>query len=166
VAMLEDFIRSIHDLLSVKEVTRLRYYRGHSMSSRVATEKNGTLRIRKSRYNHSLRVAYLSYTIAGILRQDRAKAARAGLLHDCGLHPGSKESTTTQMLKHSLRSALIARNIGEDEQVVRAINSHMFPLNLRFSPSSWLSFIVWLADKIDGVFEFISLSTVLDKVLN
>ena len=165
-AMRESFIRSIRDLLSTEEVTHLRHIRGHSVSSRVVVEKNVALGIRKSRFGHSLRVAYFSYAIAGLLRYDKVRAARAGLLHDCGLRPGSKESTTTQMLKHPLRGALIARKMGEDEQIVRAINSHMFPLNFRFSPSSRLSFIVWLADKIDGVLEFISLSTVLDKVLN
>jgi uncharacterized protein len=164
--MIKGFASEIKDLLSKKEVIRLRYYPGHRMSHRFPQNKNRICESKRTRLNHSLRVAYISYTLARILRINRRKAARAGLLHDCGFDPDSNEPPVTQVVKHPSRGAIIASKLGESQDIVRAISSHMFPLNARSPPSSGQSLIIWFADKMDSFMEFIGLSVLLDKRIN
>jgi uncharacterized protein len=164
--MSEDFTNQIRDLLSRNEVIRMAYYPGHSVSHRFPREINRIAGLKKGRLNHCLRVGYLSYTLARILRVNKRIAARAGLLHDCGFIPDSAQNPMTQVVKHSSRGAEIARRLGEPQETVKAIFSHMFPLNLRNPPSSVQSLVLWLADKMDSFLEYIDLSVLLDKRIN
>ncbi|WXG42525.1 MAG: HD domain-containing protein [Promethearchaeati archaeon SRVP18_Atabeyarchaeia-1] len=157
----------IADLLKTKEVSRMAYYPGHRVHHRSLMKgENGATFAKKIRLNHCLRVAYICYTVAGILGLDRGISARAGLLHDCGLDPRSSEPRIVQILRHASRGALISHRLGESYEVSKAIYSHMFPLNPRFPPSSGISLVLWFADKLDAVLETLSFSTVLDKTLN
>jgi uncharacterized protein len=164
--MSKDFAKQIRDLLSKKEVIRLNYYPGHRMSHRFPDGKDRIYQSKRTRLKHSLRVAYISYTLARILRINKRTAARAGLLHDCGFDPDLTESPVIQVVKHPSRGAMIARKLGERQDVFRAISSHMFPLNARSPPSTGQSLILWFADKMDSFLEFIGLSVLLDKRIN
>jgi putative nucleotidyltransferase with HDIG domain len=164
--MFEDFNSQIRDLLSRDEVIRLAYYPGHRVSHRFPKDKSSMVHSRKRRLNHSLRVSYISYTLARFFRINRRNTARAGLLHDSGFNPDSAEHSMTQVVKHASRGAEIARNRGEPQEIVNAISSHMFPLNPRTPPSSGLSLILWFADKIDSFLEYLGLSIILDKRIN
>jgi putative nucleotidyltransferase with HDIG domain len=161
--MSEDFANQIRDLLSRKEVLRLAYYPGHRVSHRFPKDKNDLAKSKRKRLNHSLRVAYISYTLARFLRANRRNTARAGLLHDSGFNPDSTEHPIAQVVNHASRGAKIAQKQGEPKEIVKAISSHMFPLNPRNPPSSGLSLILWLADKLDSFLEYIGLSFLLDK---
>lgn len=164
--MSEDFANQIRDLLSKNEVIRMAYYPGHRVSRRFPRGKNGIAELKRRRLNHCLRVGYLSYALARILRVNKRIAARAGLLHDCGFNPDSAQSPIAQVVKHSSRGAEIARRLCEPQETVKAISSHMFPLNLRNPPSSVQSLILWFADKMDSFLEYIGLSVFLDKRIN
>jgi putative nucleotidyltransferase with HDIG domain len=104
--------------------------------------------------------------LAGIFGIDKRAAARAGLLHDCGLDPKSHLSRIAQILRHASTGALISHQLGESDKVARAIYSHMFPINPRRPPATGTSLVLWFADKMDAVLETISFSPVLDKILN
>jgi putative nucleotidyltransferase with HDIG domain len=136
------------------------------MPHRSPNDKNSISQSNRTRLNRSLRVAYISYMLARVLRINKRTTARAGLLHDCGFDPGLTEPPVTQVVKHSSRGAIIARKLGERQDIVRAISSHMFPLNARSLPSSGQSLILWFADKMDSFPEFIGLSVLLDKRIN
>jgi putative nucleotidyltransferase with HDIG domain len=165
--MLRDFMKEIADLLQREEVIRMIHYPGHRVYHRSSMRgRNGTIYSKKLRLNHCLRVAYLSYTMAGIFGFDKRVAARGGLLHDCGFDPKSHGSRIVQILRHASRGALISHQLGEADEVSRGIYSHMFPMNPRSPPATGTSLILWFADKIDAVLETISFSTVLDKILN
>ena len=164
--MSEDFTAKIRDLLSKREIIRLAYYPGHRVTHRFPKDKKSIVHSKKKRLNHCLRVAYISYALARFLRVNRRNAARAGLLHDCGFNPDSHEHSMSQVVKHASRGAEIARNLGEPQQIVEAISSHMFPLSPLNPPSSGQSLILWLADKIDSFLEYVGLSILLDKRIN
>jgi putative nucleotidyltransferase with HDIG domain len=165
--MLKDFMEKIADLLPKKEVIRMQYYPGHRVHHRSSMNgKNGAIYTKKVRLAHCLRVAYLSYAMAGTLGLDKKMSARAGLLHDCGFNQRSPESRIADIFEHPKRGALISNRLGEPYEVSEAIRSHMFPLNPRFPPRSGTALVLWLADKFDAILEIISFSTVLDEKLN
>lgn len=160
-------MKQIADLLPRREVIRMTHYPGHRVYHRSAMQgRSGAIYSKKLRINHCLRVAYFSYSLARMLGLNKRIAARAGLLHDCGFDPGSREPRVAQILRHASRGALLSRELGETHEVSRAIYSHMFPLNPRSPPATGMSMILWLADKVDAVLETFSFSTALDKILN
>jgi len=161
--MSQDFAKQIRDLLSRNEVIRLAYYPGHTLLHGFPKDRKAIAQSRKNRLKHSLRVAYISYTFARFLGANRRNTARVGLLHDCGLDPDSAEHHIIQLVKHSSRGAKIARRLGEPREISEAILSHMYPINPRNPPSSRQSFILWFADKIDSILEYVGLSNLLDK---
>lgn len=161
--MSEDFANQIRDLVSKNEVIRLAYYPGHRLSHRFSRDKSRIAQSKRKRLNHSLRVAYISYTLARFLRTNKRNTARAGLLHDCGFNPDSAEHPITQVVKHASKGAEIACKQNEPQEIVKAISSHMFPLNPRNPPASGQSLILWFADKMDSFLEYIGLSVLLDK---
>ena len=102
-----------------------------------------------TRYEHSIRVSYLSYKIAKINNLDYITAARAGLLHDFFNNEGSSmierfKSTFTHP-SIAVENAKEVFNITEKESKI--IRSHMFPVNLTL-PRSIEAWIVTVADKI------------------
>jgi putative nucleotidyltransferase with HDIG domain len=156
--MLADFISKIRDLLTRDEIKRVAHYPGHKLSHHSPKHTGSTVSIRKQRLGHCIRVSYFAYRLASIVGANKGTSARAGLLHDCGFDPESCESPFIQVVEHPLRGAKIAHRLGEPEEVVSAVFSHMFPLNIRHPPSSLESFVVWLSDKVASVLEFFGLA--------
>lgn len=112
-----------------------------------------------TRYEHSIRVSYLSYKIAKKNNLDYITTARAGLLHDFFNNEGSSmferfKSTFTHP-SLAVENAKEIFNITEKESKI--IRSHMFPINLTL-PRSMEAWIVTISDKIVFLKE-ISLST-------
>ena len=79
-----------------------------------------------SKYEHSLRVAKLSYRLGRIFKADLRSISRAGLLHDFFLGT-RKESPQNSYLRHPVTASNNAKkyfNITEKER--EAIKTHMF----------------------------------------
>jgi len=112
------------------------------------------------RASHSLRVAFLSYVIARLFRADQRVCARAGLLHDVGYE--AEEGVLEATLKHSGRSVRIARGLGESWAVLKAIEGHMFPLEM--PPRSLEGLIVWFSDKLDALLELLHFSGPIERM--
>ncbi len=79
-----------------------------------------------SKYEHSLRVAKLSYKLSKIFKADNRVAARAGLLHDF-FFGTRKEKPENSYLNHPITASENARkyfNVSDIE--AEAIKTHMF----------------------------------------
>ncbi|HOZ53843.1 MAG TPA: HD domain-containing protein [Bacilli bacterium] len=110
-----------------------------------------------SRLNHSLRVSYLSYSIAKKLKCDSKVAAEAGLLHDFFLE---KEGNNIKGFKLIFTHPKIAKENAKvlfnvDDKVQNVIETHMFPFSLSV-PASKEAWIVSTIDKVVAVSEFSS----------
>ena len=140
---INEFKEYVNDLLQDKQlINRIIDYPAHRFSDH--TSKYGT-----GRLAHCLRVSFLCYKLANVLKLNRKACARAGFLHDIGY--GTDESPGMQVIMHSFYSAEIARNRNEMD-VAEIIESHMFPLGR--VPKSREAFILWIVDKIDAIFDF------------
>lgn len=79
-----------------------------------------------SKYEHSIRVAKLSYNLSRIFKVDRKATVRAGLLHDF-FFGTRKEKPENSYLRHPVTASLNAKkyfNVSELES--EAIKTHMF----------------------------------------
>ena len=79
-----------------------------------------------SKYEHSIRVAKLSYNLSKIFKADKKVTARAGLLHDF-FFGTRKEKPENSYLRHPVTASLNAQkyfNVSELES--EAIKTHMF----------------------------------------
>ena len=79
-----------------------------------------------SKYEHSIRVAKLSYNLSKIFKVDRKATARAGLLHDF-FFGTRKEKPENSYLRHPVTASINAKkyfNVNELES--EAIKTHMF----------------------------------------
>lgn len=108
-----------------------------------------------TRYNHSVRVAYISYTLSKLLGCDVKSTIRAGALHDFFLVRDDKNiaTSTKMLLEHpsiAKENAITFFGINEKEQNI--IESHMFPIS-NVMPKSKEAWIVTLSDKIVAMFE-------------
>ncbi|RLI12687.1 hypothetical protein DRO33_02285 [Candidatus Bathyarchaeota archaeon] len=140
----------ISDIISSGILDRLRGYPSHSLTG------SG------DRVLHSLRTAYLAYRLARILGADPRACARAALLHDVGYD--ASRGLLRAILEHAGSSARIALEFGEDDEVVRAIRDHMFPVSGR-PPLGRVSLIIWLVDKVDSIMELLGLTRWLDRAV-
>ncbi len=108
-----------------------------------------------SRLDHSLRVSYLSYSIAKKLKCNTKVAAQAGLLHDFFLE---KEGNNIRGIKLIFSHPKIAKENAKvlfdvDDKVQNVIETHMFPFSLAL-PASKEAWIVSTMDKVVAVAEF------------
>ena len=101
-----------------------------------------------SRYDHSLRVAGMTYKISKLLKQDYVSATRAALLHDFFINEDFHFENSFDKTKNHAGVALKnsethfhLNNLEKD-----AIISHMFPLNLKM-PSTKEGITISLIDK-------------------
>ncbi len=79
-----------------------------------------------SKYEHSLRVAKLSYKLGRLFRGDLRVAARAGLLHDF-FFGTRKEKPENSYLRHPVTAASNAkRYFNVTDKEAEAIKTHMF----------------------------------------
>lgn len=148
-----DYIFLINDILNSKEFNKLKSIVHH-----------GT-----TRYTHSIRVSYLSYKIAHLLKLNYKSVAKAGLLHDFFLSDvgRSSKSRVLSTFTHPKKASQNAKDyFGITEKEKNIIESHMFPfcLTLPIYSESW---VVILSDKLIGVCEFIiNISKNLRHVIN
>lgn len=111
-----------------------------------------------TRYNHSVRVAYMSYTLCKILGCDEKSVIRAGALHDFFLERNDKNiaTSTKMLLEHpSIAKENAINYFGINDKEQNIIESHMFPLS-NVAPKSKEAWVVTLSDKIVAMFEGIS----------
>jgi len=138
-----EFLSYIEDLLRDGElIDRISNYPSHRLSDHAKKTNGGRL-------DHCLRVAYMSYKLAEILKLNKRKCSRAGLLHDCGY--GTNESAGIQFLRHSFYGSEIARKQKEWD-VARIVESHMFPVGT--APNSVEAIVLWVVDKVDAILDF------------
>ena len=108
-----------------------------------------------TRFNHSVKVAYLSYKLSKMLGFDTTAATRAGILHDFFLERDDKNivTETKMLINHPLiakKNAIKYFGVNEKEQNI--IESHMFPIS-NIAPKSKEAWMVSLSDKIVAAFE-------------
>lgn len=105
-----------------------------------------------NRYDHSLRVAILSYFITKKLNLDYEKTARAALLHDFFLEENEGKSPRVKiknLINHPLYAVNNAGKYFELSDIEKdIITSHMFPVSYKV-PKYLESWIVDFVD--DGV---------------
>ena len=108
-----------------------------------------------TRYNHSLKVAYLSYKISKGLKCDVLSATRGGILHDFFLQRDDRSiaSETKMLINHpSIAKDNAINYFGINEKEQNIIESHMFPFST-VAPKSKEAWIVTFADKVVSVVE-------------
>lgn len=152
-----DSVRSFRNIVSnlVPVIAHLKNYPSHSFSEHLARKGSGRLA-------HSLRVGYLSFSLALLTKCDAFTCARAGVLHDVGYDAEGLTNPLKQLLRHAEKGARLASSIGEPRAVVEAIKTHMFPLGS--PPRTWEALIVWAADKLDALLELLGLTRPLNKL--
>lgn len=118
---------------------------------------------KESVYDHSLKVAYLSYIIAKKLHLDAKSAAIGGLLHDFyttpwTTAPKAKKFKESHGFIHARQAYENANREFPEYMSVKIkdiITKHMFPLNIR-PPRYAESWIVTCADKIISMKVFLN----------
>ena len=108
-----------------------------------------------TRYNHSVRVAYVSYLLSKGLGFDTKSVIRAGTLHDFFLERDDKNIATLSkmFINHpsiAKENAMNYFDLNEKEQNI--IESHKFPIS-SVAPKYKEAWIVSLSDKIVAFFE-------------
>ena len=138
---LADFRRCVADLLQDADVQRMHAIPQHAKGIDC--------------FDHSLFVAYLSFSLCRRLGLDERAAARAGLLHD--LYLCDWNQTTVGLFERlvihpgmALRNARRFGLSGLEEDLIR---THMWPVTLRDMPRHRESWVVSLADKLCTVGE-------------
>jgi len=107
-----------------------------------------------SRYEHSLRVAKMTYRFSKKFHLDYERATRAALLHDFYLNEETKDfSSHKTLVEHPEIALFNAKKCFDlDLKQENMIESHMFPLS-RNIPRYKESWIVSLSDKIVATHE-------------
>lgn len=91
------------------------------------------------KHDHMMRVARFAYYLAPMLGANRRIAIRAAILHDLDSRLGT-------LTTHGAIAARVAAEMGEPEEVSRAIISHMYPFGPR--PTTREGWVLAVADKI------------------
>ena len=105
-----------------------------------------------STYKHCMNVALVSFYIAKkykVKNVDLKTLVIGGFLHDYFLYDWHMQGDKLHGYHHPHIAALNARrDFNVDENVMKVIKSHMWPLTITFVPTSKEAAIVCLADKI------------------
>lgn len=149
-----EFFKAISDLAFLPFVKGLGDYPAHRLADHVKGRGKG-------RERHAFRVSYMSYHLARFFGVSSRDCARAGILHDVGYD--GRRSVVVNLLTHHVRSASVARNLGESGKIIEMIESHMFPIGNMISSKEGL--ILWVADKIDSILDLLHVSDMLDQFL-
>lgn len=105
---------------------------------------------RTTRYNHSIRVAYISYRIARVLRLNKERIVKGALLHDFFY----EEKQRSMFNKHPKLAMIHAIQVfGVLDVEIDIIEKHMFPVTISL-PRYRESWIVCLVDKAIAIREF------------
>lgn len=108
-----------------------------------------------TRFNHSVRVAYLSYKMSRALGGDASAIVRAGVLHDFFLARDDKNivAETKMLIKHPVIAKENAINyFGVNKKEQNIIEAHMFPIS-SVTPQSKEAWIVSVCDKLVAMLE-------------
>ncbi len=164
----ERYRELVEDLFGLSELKKLDELPSHTITDVLRMRKRS---YKRSMLDHTLSVSKTCYLIGEKLKLNVRELARAGLLHDigfvvkgckiCEIDPISLYSCG---FCHHRSSARIAREIGEKDTVVNAIRSHMFPLCLN-PPMSKESIVLWFADKLCALTDFIFLNRIFFRDL-
>ena len=108
-----------------------------------------------TRYNHSVRVAYISYKLSKLLNADKNACIKAGVLHDFFLVRDDKNivSSAKMLVNHptlAKENAIKYFNVNEKEQNI--IESHMFPIS-SVTPKTKEAWLVSISDKLVALME-------------
>ena len=107
-----------------------------------------------SRYEHSMRVAKVTYKMTKKLHLDYERATRAALLHDFFFDENLKEYNSKETLKlhpeYALQNAL--KYFDVDTKQANMIRAHMYPVYLE-KPKYAESWLLTVADKIVAAHE-------------
>lgn len=107
-----------------------------------------------SRYEHSLRVAHMTYRLSYKFHLDYERATRAALLHDFYLNSETEQySSSKTLVQHPLIALKNAKeHFDLDMKQENMIESHMFPLSKKV-PKHIESWVISFADKFVAVHE-------------
>ncbi len=95
-----------------------------------------------SKHDHLLRSARISYKLARVMHADVRTCVRAALIHDIDSRMGTLRT-------HGRIAAEWAASQGEDYEVCRAIETHMYPIGP--APRTREGWVVSLADKAASI---------------
>lgn len=137
----ERFNNLSKDLLQNKDVLRMQDYIQHG---KVST------------YSHCIEVAKTALRLNTILNMhaDEKILVEAGILHDFYLYDWHDASIKVPLFKmhgftHAKKASENAKNlIKVDDKTCKAIESHMWPLNITSLPLSKEAWLLCIADKI------------------
>ena len=133
----EEFENIVAPILELEEFNRLKFITHHGIT----------------RYDHSMRVAYLSYKVSKSLRLDYKEVTEAALLHDFFLDEVNHESRIERLRHHpecAVKNASKYSDLSDRQKDI--IRTHMFPVT--FTPPKYIeSWIVDLVDDIAAVYE-------------
>lgn len=133
----EEFEDIICPILEIDEFNQLKYITHHGIT----------------RFDHSMRVAYLSYKVSKSLRLNYKEVTEAALLHDFFLDEVSHESKVERLRHHPECAVKNASKYFELSDMQKdIISTHMFPVT--FTPPKYLeSWIVDIVDDIAALYE-------------
>ena len=136
-----NYISIVKDIIDHEEFNKIKSIEHHGIT----------------RFEHSMKVAYISYKIAKFLRLDYKEVARAGLLHDFFLSDEDrtfKDRFVSTFIhpKYAVETSKKYFELSEKETDI--IKSHMFPVYTSV-PKYAESWIVSLTDKTIGSYEFL-----------
>lgn len=109
-----------------------------------------------SRYDHSLRVSYISYKITKALGLDYHETARGGLLHDFFISENNRniKEKMVSTFNHPKKAVDNSKNhfdiSAKEEDIIR---THMFPINVK-PPVYMEGWVVNIVDKGVAICEF------------
>ena len=129
-----EFYECIEDLLQTEEVQKLSLFSQHMNTSRL---------------QHSINVAYYSYTWCKKLGLNYKSAARAGVLHDLYLYDwrDGRQPEGSHVKAHPIVALRNAKKLAEINAIEEdAILRHMWPCTIK-PPKYKESMVVSMADK-------------------
>lgn len=133
----EEFLEIVNPILNIEEFNKLKDITHHGIT----------------RYDHSLRVSYLSYKVCKLLRLNYKEVTEAALLHDFFIDEVEGENAYKRLIKHpeyAIKNA--SKYIDLTDRQVDIIKTHMFPIT--FTPPKYIeSIIVDLVDDFSAVSE-------------
>jgi len=133
----KEFNSIVDDILENTEFKKLLYVAHHGLT----------------RYEHSLRVAYYTYTITKVLHLNYIEATRGALLHDFFTDEVAYENSISRLRKHPTYAVINAKKYFEISLLQKdIIKTHMFPIT--FIPPKYLeSWIVDFCDDVAAIYE-------------
>ena len=127
-----EFETIISPILEIEEFRQLKFITHHGIT----------------RYDHCMRVAYMSYVVTKALRLNYKEVTIAALLHDFFTDEVDEENSMDRLRKHPEYAVKNASKYVElSDMQVDIIRTHMFPVT--FTPPKYLE--SWIVDFVDDL---------------